>query len=185
MADRFSHIKQWRLSLISGIVFVLLGIFILVAQITTYADFSILLAIAFIIVGGLRAFYGLYNKRELKYWALLFINGLIEFFVFLIPMFVHSVTEDILPVYVGFILLFRTILGIGISMNFYYSKLKGWFIVFIFSILGVIAAFFMIWKPVSSGMTILIYPALTLLFVGITQFGIAFGLKKLNREIAE
>lgn len=182
MNDKLSHLRQWWLSLVTGIIFILLAVWTFIVQPTIYADIAILIAISFIIIGGFRAFYGIYNRKKLTYSGLLLMNGIIEFCVFLVLIFAHSSIEDILPVYVGFILLFRTILGVGIAINFYYSHLSGWFIPLVFAILGIFAAFLMIWKPLYSGISYLIYPALTFLFVGIAQLGIAIGLKKLNAK---
>lgn len=183
MVDRLSHIRQWWVSLINGIVFLLLGAWILIAGISTYSAIFILLSIGFVVIGGFRAFYAYYNRKRLKYWSLLFVNGLIEFCVFIIILVSDYILTDLLVVYIGFILLFRSILGMGISINFYYSKMAGWLVTLLFSVLGVIASFMMIWNPIASGFTTLVYPALTFLFVGISQFGITHGLKTMSKSI--
>lgn len=181
MAGRFSHLKQWWLSLINGIIFLLLSVWIFIDQTKSYKDLLILLSIGFVIIGGLRAYYGLKNLKRIKYSGLLFMNGLIEFCVFIIAFVSYPEVSDFFTVYVGFILLFRSILGIGISINFYYSHFSAWFIPFITSILGVMAAFLMVWKPFSSGVSFLIYPAITFLLVGIAQLGLSSGLKSLRK----
>ncbi len=179
------HLKQWWLVLISGVVFILIGIWIFIAKATNYQDLAVILSIGFIIVGGLRAFYGINHRKRLRYWGLLFLNGLIELCVFIIPLFFTKRIERILPIYIGFILLFRTIIGMGVSLDFYYSHLKSWYVSFIFSLLGFVASFFMVWNPVSSGSELLLYPLLTLVFVGIAQISISSGLKTLNGKIPE
>ncbi len=179
-----TKMKQWWISLISGVIFMIIGIWIMIAQIESYGNLAGLLVTGFAIVGLLRSYYALRNKKELEYWPLILINGLLEIGIVFIPIF-FSEANSILPIYVGFILLFRSILGIGISLNFYYSHYAGWIVIFLASILGIIASFLMIWRPVSLKYAVLVFPALTLFFVGISQFGIAMGLKKLNSKFRE
>lgn len=178
-----SYLKQWKLSLLGGIILIAIALLIVFAGISNYTSIVIPFVVGFAIIGGLRAYFGLKHRRELPYWRLLLLNGLIEIGVFAVPLLFASDIESMLPIYVGFILLFRTIIGIGVSFNFYYSHLKTWFVPFVFSILGLAASFFMIWSPVSSGMHILIYPVITLGCIGVAQIGIATGLKKLNTSV--
>ncbi len=180
-----SHLRQWWMSLLSGILFTFLCLWIFIFKTDSYHSLLVVLLSCFAIVGLFRAFYAIFNKDKLDYWRMLLVNGLIEVGILGIP-FIPSVSiEAVIPIYAGFILLYRSIIAGGVSFNFYYSKLSAWFIPFIFAILGVIASFFMIWEPVSNGVGFLLYSALTFLFVGIAQFGIAYGMKKLNDKLED
>lgn len=182
MEKEVQYFRQWWLSILSGIVFVLLGAGILVGRVARYENYINWLIIGFVLIGLFRCLYALKNKDNLEYFALILINGLIEIGILSVPFIFKTNIESLIPVYIGFILLFRCIIGMGVGIDFYYAKAKSWIVVFFFSLFGLVTCFLTIWKPVSSGFDFLIYPALTFLFVGIVQFGIGVGMNKLNKQ---
>jgi len=176
-------LKQWFLSFVSGIVFILLGAYILAGQVDAYVPSFLFFAVGFIIVGGIRVVYTLRNKDKISQWGWIFISGLADICVILLLLASPETTESVFPVYAGFLLLFRSIIGVGVALNFKVKHLNTWIPILIFSILGLIFSFLMIWKPVASGSSILLYAALTFLATGISQTGISLGIKRLNKEL--
>ena len=91
-------------------------------------------------------------------------------------------TIVLLPIYVGFGLMFRSIHGMTSSFELKSYKAKGWWQLLILGILGFIFSIVMIFNPVVGGITIIYWTAGALLALG--GFGIyyAFVLRKLKKN---
>lgn len=183
MAHDRTHLKHWWMPLIASIIFLILGILFFLLHVTAYTELTIPLVIGFMLVGGFRTYYARRNHDNIGYPAIVLINGVLELCILLIAILPFVAIAEYFPVFIGFLLLFRSIIGIGIAFNFYYAHFLGWIIIIIGSIAGLLGSFMTIWDPVSSGSEILIYPALTFLIIGVTQFTVSMGLKKLNNKV--
>lgn len=184
MDTNFRHsVKQWWLSLISGIIFVGIGVWVLAAPIASYLALSTLFIVGFAVVGLLGVFYALNNRKRLKHWEWSLMGGLIDLFIAVLLITTPDISLKILPIYVGFLLLFRSVIGIGFSTHLYYIGVRSWALVLLLSILGVIFSSLMIWNPVFGGFSLIIYTAIALLATGMSQIGISLGLKRLNKRL--
>lgn len=186
MENNFKHsVNQWWLSLVSGIIFLIIGIWVLAAPIASYLALTTLFIVGFGLVGIFGVFYALNNRKRLDHWGWSLMSGLIDLFIAILLITSPELSIRILPIYVGFVLLFRSIMGIGFSTHLHFIGVRSWGLVLFLSILGIIFSFLMIWNPVFGGFSIIIYTAIALLATGMSQIGISLGLKRLNERTKE
>lgn len=174
-------VRQWWLSLIAGIVYLILGVLVFVYPATTYAALLGLFIAGFGVVGLVGIYYAVSNRHKLSHWRWSLLTGLIDLTIALVLLATPGITAFILPIYVGFVLMFRSIIGIGFSTYLAHYKVRNWGLVLLLSILGIFFSLLMIWNPVFGAFTLIMYTAFALLSVGFTQIGIAYELRRYDR----
>src|SRR5690554_4542887 len=135
MRRELKRFKQWWIPFLSGLIFLLISLQILIIQPTNYIDFSFTLILAFFFIGTLRLYYVIRNYKYVKRKDWFLVNGIVEVAVIFIPLITYDYSEY-LQIYAGFILIFRAIIGIGVSISFYYSNLKSWLFLLLVGTLG-------------------------------------------------
>lgn len=178
-----NSVKQWWMPLIAGIVFLILGVWVLATPVASYLALSFLFIAGFAIAGILSIVHALSNRNRLAHWGWTLVSGLLDLFIAVLLISSPGLTITILPIYIGFLLLFRSIMGIGFSTHLRQIGAHYWGWILFLSILGIIFSFLMIWNPVFGGLSIIIYTAFALLTIGVSQIGMALGLKRLKNRI--
>lgn len=179
MEERYQYsVEQWYLNLTAGIAFIVIGAIIVFYPATSYSGFTTIFMVGFGVVGLLEAYYALSNRKHLQHWGWTLMCGIVD----LSLTFFLLTTPDIgvigIPVYVGFILLFRSIIGIGFSTYLKQFEVRNWVIVLLLSILGIVFSILAIWETRIGVLNLTINTAMALLTVGFAQVGIAYELRR-------
>lgn len=171
--------KFWYLPLISGILCVLLSIWVMKTPLESFLTLSIFFAAMFFVQGIFEIFRAFGNSQHKGWgWSLAF--GIIDLVFGILLLSSPAVSASVLVLYVGFMLMFRSISGIGFAVDLKEMGVKSWVGPLLFSILGIIVSAIMIFNPLLGGLTIIMYTAIALLMVGIFQIILSFALKKLK-----
>jgi len=171
-------VRQWWLSLTAGIVYIGIGIWVLMNPAKSFLALTNLFIIGFAIIGALGVFYAVSNRKILEHWGWALMAGLIDLAIALVLLTTPEISMFVLPLYVGFVLMFRSIIGIGFSTYLAHYKVRNWGIVLALSVLGVVFSLMMIWNPVFGAFTLTLYTAIALLSVGFSQIGMAYELRR-------
>lgn len=91
----------------------------------------------------------------------------------------------VLSLYVGFGILFYSIIGIGRSIDLKKHTSKRWGYLMFTSILGLILSFIIIWNPLFGGLTIVFYTSISFIILGILNIFLSIELKKLHQRLNE
>lgn len=167
--------------MITGILFVLLGIWVFSTPATSYMALVFLFQISFLIIGLLEVFHAFAVRGIMPNWGWILAGGLINILLALLLIANPELTARLLPIYVGFILLFRSVMGISWAFDIRRWGGIGWGWTLVFSILGIMFAFLMITNPAFGGFTIVIYTAMSIIMLGITQIVISVGLRRMKK----
>lgn len=171
-------VRQWWLSLSVGVIYILIGIWTILNPAETYLALTAIFIGGFAIVGVLGVFYAVSNRKKLEHWGWTLMTGLIDLAIAFVLLATPEITEKILPIYIGFVLMFRSIIGIGFSTYLAHFKVRNWGIVLLLSILGVFFSLMMIWDPNFGAKSLVIFTSIALLTVGFAQIGIAYELRR-------
>lgn len=174
--------KHWYLLLLLGIIFIVAGILVFRTPVASYITLSILFALTFLFTGLLQIIYAIANRKELDNWGWSLTGGIIDFLIGVLLVSQPAVSLIALPFYVGFGILFRSIMAIGSSIELRNEKVTDWGYLLVVGILGLIFAFIMLWNPLFAGMTIVFYTALAFIFVGSFYVYLSFRLKKFRNN---
>lgn len=177
--------RKWWLSLTSGIVYLILGTWVLTRPESAYLALQGIFIAGFGLVGLMGIYYAVSSRHKLQHWRWSLLSGLIDLTIALILLITPGITAFILPLYVGFVLMFRSLVGIGFSTYLAHFKVRNWGLVLILSALGVFFSLLMIWNPHFAAFTLIIYTALALFTTGFTQIGIAYELRRFERFLRD
>lgn len=174
--------RNWWLELVMGVLFIAVGVWVIFTPATSYAALSIFFAITFLISGIMETSFAISSRKYVEGWGWSLAGGIVDTLVGLLLVSKPAFTMAVLPFYVGFALLFRSSLAIGLSFELSRLKVPDWGMLLFIGIAGVILSFIMIWNPVFAGLTIIAYTAMTFISVGIFKIYLSFRLKKLDKE---
>lgn len=94
-----------------------------------------------------------------------------------------GITLIILPLFVGFAVMFRSVTGIAWAIELKRDKINGWGVLLAAGILGMIFSFILLLNPVVAGLTIVFYTALAFIAIGISQIYLSLQLRKLKKGL--
>lgn len=173
-------IKHWYIPLILGIIFILCGIYVFTSPLATYTTLAILFSISFIVAGLLDIFFSLRNTKELKGWGWYLVLGILSLVIGIYLIINLSISIAILPIVVGFTIMFRSFQQLGFALELKtLGKIK-WGNLAIASVLGIIFSFMLIANPLFSGISLVVLTGLAFVFVGIASIVLSFDLKKIK-----
>lgn len=166
--------------MLTGILFILLGIWVFSTPLVSYLSLVWLFKVGFFVVGILEVFHAFANRDSLGNWGWALVGGIVNI-LFAVLLFKHPVWAiETLPIYVGFIVLFRSSMGIALAFDLKRWEAKGWAWSLVSALLGVAFSFFMIWDPFFGGLAIVIYTAMSIIMLGIMQIVFSVALKNLQ-----
>lgn len=175
-----NSIKHWYLPLIVGILFILVGIWVSSTPLAAYLALSMLFAFTFLLVGIIEIIYAFSNRDTLDNWGWLLVSGLFGLVLGILLVTNPAISMLILPFYIGFGILFYSIMGIARAIDLKKHQIQGWKYLMITGVLGVILAIIMIWNPLFGGMTIVFYTAFSFIILGILNIYLSIKLRGLR-----
>ena len=183
-----NSVKHWYIPLLVGLLFIGLGIWTVFRPAETYLGLAILFTIAFIVGGLLEIIFAISNREELDHWGWELVNGIFIFIIGIIMAIRPEMTLVTLPFYVGFVIMFRSMMAISTSIELKKYGVLDWGNLLVMGILGLIFSFILLWNPLLAGFTIVFWTGLALITIG--GYGIYFAvklkkLKNLGKEIKE
>lgn len=174
-----SAVKNWYLSLIVGILFIFVGIVVFATPLESYITLSILFSVIFFVSGIFGIVYSIAN-RNIKNWGWGLFSGIIDLLFGILLIARPDLSLIILPIFVGFMLLFRSMTSMAISFDLKDFGVKGWGWLLCLGIIGAILSFIIIWNPAIGGLTIVLWTGLAFIIIGIFGIFLAFQLKKIK-----
>ena len=175
-----SSVKHWYIPLIVGLLFIALGIWTALSPAESYLSLAILFIWAFIVGGILEIYFAIANKEELEHWGWELAGGILTLVIGIIMAMNPAISLVTLPFYVGFVIMFRSIMAISSSLELKKYGVLDWGNLMALGILGLIFSFILLWNPLLAGFTIVFWTGLALVIIGAYAIYFAFKLKKLK-----
>lgn len=178
-------IKYWYISLLAGLFFVTVSIVAFAAPRDSFLALAILFSLSFLFCGLSEIIFSLTSRKHLDNWGWSLAFGIITLIVGVLLLLNTSLTMHLLALYVGFVILFRSIGAISFSLDVkkYGSRDWGWLLGF--GILGTVVSFILLWNPIFAGMSVIILIALSFLVTGIFSIFFSLQLRKLHKFTKE
>jgi uncharacterized membrane protein HdeD (DUF308 family) len=178
-------VKYWWISLLSGIFFVIVGIWVFKTPLESYLALAILFSVTFFVSGIFEIVYAVSNRSQLEGWGWALTGGIIDLILGFILMSNPGITIAVLPLFVGFAVLFRSVMAMGAAFDLksYGSKDWGWML--LIAILGLLFSFMLLWNPIFAGATIIVWTGLAFISIGIFRIMLSLRLRKLHKLTME
>jgi uncharacterized membrane protein HdeD (DUF308 family) len=174
-------IKHWYLPLISGLIFIVIGIYAFTTPVKAFGALALFFALTFVVSGLAEIFYAISNKEELDNWGWALFGGVLDLVIGLLLLSRPEVSALVLSFFVGFAIMFRSILGMAWSLEMRKYGAPDWVGLIVISILGLVFSIILIGNPGIAGLTIVIWTALAFVSIGFFQLFISFRLRKLHK----
>ncbi|WP_029901765.1 HdeD family acid-resistance protein [Prevotella sp. 10(H)] len=173
--------KYWWMSLLIGILALIMGVVSLVTPDTTLVALTVFFITMFFISGIIDIIYAVSNRKTSNNWGWALTGGIIDIVlgVLLVCMPLPVVTT-MLVYFVGFWILFRSILSIGLSCELQQQGVKGWGWLLALSILGILFSIFYMLSPVLNGLFVVMLVSIAFMTYGIFRISYAFKIKSIN-----
>jgi uncharacterized membrane protein HdeD (DUF308 family) len=176
-------IKHWYLPLILGIIFIATGIWAIITPAATYLSLAILFSVTFFVTGILEIIFSISYKKQLDGWGWSLAAGILNTIVGVLLVLYPQISILTLPIFVGFVVLYRSMLAVAWSIELKKYKVSNWGWLLFTGILGVIFSFFLIWNPLFAGLTVAIFTGIALITIGIFHIHFSIELKKLKSNL--
>lgn len=161
--------RYWWLLLAGGLLFIVLGGWVILSPEKSYLSLSLLLAIGMLATGLFESVFSLFHIRKIKDWGWIFAGGLVDAGLGVYVLNYPILTMIIMPTVIGIWMMLRGFMTISSPVTLKALGIKDW-----------------VWLMVTS--TLLILPSLIILidpFVGFVNVvkltGVAFMLSGLFR----
>jgi uncharacterized membrane protein HdeD (DUF308 family) len=178
-----TSINNWWIYLVLGILLLLGSFYVFSVPEGSYITLSLFFA-AFILVDGISTIaLSISNRNTLEGWGWQLASGIISTLIG-IGLFNHpGLTMTILPVFVGFWVVMKGSMIIGLSMDLKSYKTPNWGWVLILGILNTLLGMLMIFNPVFGASMILIFTAISMFTMGFTMIIVSFRLRRFKKKI--
>lgn len=175
-------VKHWYIPLLVGLFFVIVSIIAFTSPIGSLMALAVLFSLSFLFGGLAEIIFSLSNRHRLQNWGWSLAFGIVTFIAGILLLINPALSMTTLALFIGFIILFRSIAAIGFAFDIkrYGGSNWGWLLAF--GILGTIVSFILIWNPIFAGMSIVVLVALSFLFAGIFNIYLSLQLRKLHRS---
>ncbi len=176
-------IKNWWISLVLGIVFVIMGVWMICDPVESLITLSLVFSLLWLFSGIMEIIFAVSNRKSLEAWGWTLTSGIIDFllgaFLFIFPW----VTLAILPFLVAFWFMFKGILAIGFSLDLHRMKTAGWGYLLTLGIVISILSLIFIFIPMAGLFTVVTITSFTFLLMGIYRIMLSFELKKFKKDL--
>lgn len=180
-----SAIKLWYIPLIIGVFFVFLAIVAFISPTTSLLTLGTLFSLTFMVGGVAEILFSIENSKRLYNWGWALVFGIVTLVIGILLFLKPEVSILTLSLYVGFLILFRSISAISFALDIKRYGSRGWGGLLILGILGLIASFILLWNPALAAFYIVLLVALNVLFAGFFSIYFSLELRKLNKMSKE
>lgn len=177
-------INYWWLILLSGVLLIIVGIWVISSPLASYLSLSLLFAWGILLTGIFEIIFAISNHKGMDSWGWTLASGILDLVIGFYLLSYPAITLTVLPFILGFWLLYRggSAIGSAFDMKSYGDKNWGWFL-----FLGIAIIFFglmVLVNPVFGAANIIIWTGSAFIFAGIFRIYLSVKLRRLKKIIA-
>ena len=181
--DEMEHaVKNWWLSLILGILYIIVDLCLLFAPGSSYIALSVIFSISMLISGIIEIIFSISNRRGISSWGWYLAGGIIDLILGIYLVAYPLLSMEVIPFIVAFWMMFRGFSATGYSMDLkrYGTREWGWYMGF--GILAIICSLIILWQPAVGALYVIYMLAFTFLIIGFFRVMLSFELKSLHKR---
>lgn len=173
-------LKYWYIPAIVGLLFIAVGIYAFTVPMETYLTLTVIFSISFLTSGLLESIFAIQNRKFIESWGWYLVSGIAGIILGILLLVNPEISVMTLPLFVGFGLLFRSIIGLGLAFDLKKMRILQWGNLALLSALGILSSFLLIYNPIFTGFSIVVFTCITFIFTGVSAIILSFRLKKLK-----
>jgi uncharacterized membrane protein HdeD (DUF308 family) len=176
-------LKHWYLFLIVGILLIGTGIWAFTSPVESYMALSTIFSITFLISGIIEIVFALSNKERIDNWGWTLVFGFLNALIGIMLLTNPLISATTLPIYVGFLIMFRSFGAIGTALDLKnYGNLE-WGSLMLIGVISLFFSFFLIWNPLFAGISIIIWTGLAFITSGIFNIYLSIKIRNIHKKI--
>ncbi len=177
-----SAVKNWWVSLVLGILFVLVALFLMFYPIVGYGALVILFSACMFASGIMEIFFSVSNREQLSGWGWYLACGIIDLILGIFLIWYPGIAAISIPFILSFWLMFRGFSSIGFSIDLsrYGAHNWGWYLAF--GILAIICSLAIMWNPGAGAFASVYILAFAFLFIGFFRIMLSVDLRNLYKN---
>ena len=176
-------VKNWWASLLLGIVYIIVALWLMFAPLSSYVALSIVFSISMLISGILEILFAVSNRKGVPSWGWYIVGGIIDVILGIYLIAYPMVSMEVIPFIIAFWLMFRgfTAIGIASDMQDYGVRGAGWTMAI--AILVIICAFFVLFNPIIGVGLAVFWLGASLILAGIDMMVHGAHLHRLQKQL--
>jgi len=176
-------VKNWWIHLLAGILFIIVGCWVISTPISSYVGLSILFSVIMFASGLSELIFVSANSKNLDGWGWYLAAAIFDFLIGLVLVAYPGLTMSVLPLLVAFWLMFKGFSAIGISLDLRHYKVSIWGWLLLAGIIAVLFAFLILMNPAIGGLSIVLTTGLAFISIGVFRIMLALRLRRLHEVI--
>lgn len=179
------EVKNWWISLILGILYVVVALSLMFSPFNGYAALSILFSISMLFSGLLEISFAVSNRKTVSSWGWYLTGGIIDLILGFYLIAYPLLSMEVIPFIIAFWLMFRgfSLFGYSMDLKRYGTKDWGWYIAF--GVLSIICSLIILWQPAVGAIYAVYMISFAFLIIGFFRIMLAFELKNLHKRVKE
>ena len=173
-------IRHWWLVLFAGVLLIGLGVWVVSSPFQSYLSLSLLFAACVVAAGLFELTFSIVNHKIMNGWGWMLAGGMIDVFVGGYLFYYPLITMIILPLIVGFWLLFRGIMAIGNALDVRSYGFGDWRWLLFTGVTIILLALLILVNPDFGIFNIIVWTGLAFIFAGIFRIYLSLKLRKLK-----
>jgi uncharacterized membrane protein HdeD (DUF308 family) len=178
-------VKNWWLLVITGLLLIGLGVWILMTPLTAYASLAVLFSIGLTVAGLVEVAFAVSNRDAIDGWGWALVGGIIDLALGIYLLSNPAVTLVTLPILLGIWLLFRgfSAIGTSIALRGYGVTNWGWLLALGLGI--IVFAIVIMNNPELGALNIVIWTGVGFILAGIFRIMVGLRLHRLKERLDE
>ena len=111
------EVKNWWISLILGILYVVVALSLMFSPLDGYAALSILFSVSMLVSGLLEISFAVSNRRRVSSWGWYLAGGIIDMILGFYLIAYPLLSMEVIPFIIAFWLMFRGFSSVGYAMD--------------------------------------------------------------------
>ena len=170
-------VKNWWTSLLLGIVYIIVALWLMFSPVSTYVALSIIFSVSMLISGILEIIFALSNRKGVPSWGWYIVGGLIDLVLGIYLIAYPMVSMEVIPFIIAFWLMFRGFSSTGYSIG---TRDWGWYMAF--GILAILCSLLILWQPAIGALYAVYMISFAFLIIGLFRVMLSFELKNLHKR---
>src|SRR4030095_11185079 len=159
-------VNYWWLLLLSGLILILIGIWIIASPAAAYLSLSLIFAISILFVGIFEIAFALTVRKSMDGWGWTLASGILDLVIGGYLLAYPQVTMAVLPFIVGFWLLFRGFSALGFAFDVKSYGATGWGWLLVLAIAIIFFGIMVLAVPAFGVANILVWTSLSFIMAG-------------------
>lgn len=174
--------QYWWLVLCSGILFLGLGIWLLVASVSAYIYFTLLFSAGMTFAGVFEISFLISSYKRLKGWGWALAGGLMDFLLGVYLLNLPLLTIFLMPAIIGLWMLVRGLMAIGSSIALRIYGVSDWVWLLVAGAFIIVMSLVILMHPLFQKVNIVLWTSFVFLLSGLYRVLISLQLKQIQNN---